>query len=258
MVGRAPTERTRQGETYLKKWRRAFLFLKHGVGQAARAAGPAAVQGQLRAACPADADGCQRGLLDQNRWATPYLDLGPGPVTSQHHPPQNAPNGRAPLPLGFFQSHTRDLRVALCVDVWSPLGFASCPDGISPTCLRNTGTVCDAMGELDKAAVAYEYSLRHNPLNVQTLSALANIFIKKQRYSNAADYLQRVVKAEPNNGEVWAQLAYTVSSSLPLPCVFTPPRRPPLHRATLPLVPVYLLAPLPYSSSPSPHVHHQT
>ena len=73
------------------------------------------------------------------------------------------------------------------------------------------------MNEPDKAAVAYEYSLRHNPHNVQTLSAIANIFIKKQRYSNAAEYLQRAVKAEPNNGEAWAQLAYTVRNCPPFP-----------------------------------------
>jgi glucose repression mediator protein len=66
------------------------------------------------------------------------------------------------------------------------------------------------MNEYDKAAAAYEYSLRHNPFNVETLTAIANILNKKQMYGKAAEYLQRAVKADPNNGEAWAALAYTV------------------------------------------------
>lgn len=73
------------------------------------------------------------------------------------------------------------------------------------------------MNELDKAAVAYEYSLRHNPFNVQTLSAIANILTKKQHFAKAAEYLQRAVKAEPSNGEAWAALAYTVRSQAEMP-----------------------------------------
>jgi glucose repression mediator protein len=67
------------------------------------------------------------------------------------------------------------------------------------------------MNEYDKAAAAYEYSLRHNPFNVETLTAIANILNKKHMYGKAAEYLQRAVKADPNNGEAWAALAYTVS-----------------------------------------------
>jgi tetratricopeptide (TPR) repeat protein len=74
------------------------------------------------------------------------------------------------------------------------------------------GHVCDVMNEYDKAAAAYEYSLRHNPFNVETLTAIANILNKKHMYGKAAEYLQRAVKADPNNGEAWAALAYTVSA----------------------------------------------
>jgi hypothetical protein len=88
------------------------------------------------------------------------------------------------------------------------------------------------MNELDKAAVAYEYSLRHNPYNIQvccfscfcadqslttnvfqTLTAIANIFRKRESWAKAAEYLQ--VYWEENHSSTAFLNIGTASSATP-------------------------------------------
>ncbi len=44
---------------------------------------------------------------------------------------------------------------------------------------------------------------------MQTLTAIAQIFRKRDNWQKASEFLQRAVKADPHNGETWALLAYT-------------------------------------------------
>lgn len=64
----------------------------------------------------------------------------------------------------------------------------------------------EAMGDFDSAISSYEQVLRHNSWSVPAMLAISGILRSKDRFSAAVDYLQTILKVEPNNGEVWGSL----------------------------------------------------
>lgn len=72
----------------------------------------------------------------------------------------------------------------------------------------------DQLLEPQKSLAAYENVLRHNPLNFNALTQIAQIYQCQQQYPKAIEYYQRVVErdyqhaGQPMLGEVWASLGH--------------------------------------------------
>ena len=62
------------------------------------------------------------------------------------------------------------------------------------------------MGDLDGALHSYEQVMRHNSWSVPAMVAIAGILRAKDRFAPAIEYLNQILKIEPNNGEVWGML----------------------------------------------------
>ncbi|KAJ1654980.1 glucose repression mediator protein [Dispira simplex] len=70
------------------------------------------------------------------------------------------------------------------------------------------GTVAEVLGEPDRAVKAYETALQHNPCSVPALSLIAAVYRSREEYRPAANYFQRVLNIDPNNGKVWSNLGH--------------------------------------------------
>jgi general transcriptional corepressor CYC8 len=55
---------------------------------------------------------------------------------------------------------------------------------------------------------AYESALRANPQSVAAMMAIALILRTREEYHKAIEYLQAVIKLEPNNGEAYGSLGH--------------------------------------------------
>lgn len=62
------------------------------------------------------------------------------------------------------------------------------------------------MGDLDGAVYAYEQALRHNQYSIQAMNGISCILRTKENFPRAVEYLQGILKLDPNNGEVWGSL----------------------------------------------------
>lgn len=59
---------------------------------------------------------------------------------------------------------------------------------------------------------AYNAALRANPQSVPAMNAISLILRTREEFHKAVEYLQDILKLEPNNGEAWG--------SLGKPCLF--------------------------------------
>ena len=66
------------------------------------------------------------------------------------------------------------------------------------------------MGDLDGAINAYEQALRHNTWSVPAMNAISSILRTREQFPKAIEYLQNILKLDPNNGEVWGSLGMTL------------------------------------------------
>lgn len=64
----------------------------------------------------------------------------------------------------------------------------------------------ELIGDPDNAIYAFEQVLRHNSWSVPAMLAISSILRGRDRFSQAVDYLQTILKVEPSNGEVWGSL----------------------------------------------------
>lgn len=64
------------------------------------------------------------------------------------------------------------------------------------------------MNQLDDALYAYEQALRHNVYSTQTLNAISTILRTKEKYPEAMEFLMRIIKMEPANGDAWGNLGH--------------------------------------------------
>lgn len=62
------------------------------------------------------------------------------------------------------------------------------------------------MGDLDGAMHAYEQALRHNQWSIPAMNAISGILRAKEQFPKAIEYLQNILKIDPQNGEVWGNL----------------------------------------------------
>lgn len=62
------------------------------------------------------------------------------------------------------------------------------------------------MGDLDRAISAYETALRHNPYSVRAMNAISMILRTKEKYAQAAEYLNNILQLDNTNGEIWGSL----------------------------------------------------
>lgn len=79
------------------------------------------------------------------------------------------------------------------------------------------------MKEQDKAAVAFDHALRHNPHSVMALTAAAGIARARDHFDKvrlvlchgqanpqAIEYFQRALNIKQDNGEVWGSLGMSL------------------------------------------------
>lgn len=72
------------------------------------------------------------------------------------------------------------------------------------------------MGDLDGAMHAYEQALRHNQWSIPAMTAISQILRTREQFPKAIEYLQNILKLDPQNGETWGSLGM---SSVMTPCL---------------------------------------
>ncbi len=83
------------------------------------------------------------------------------------------------------------------------------------TSLSLPGSFAELLGNPDEAMVAYEHALHANPQSIPAMNAISLILRTREDFPKAIDYLQTILKLDPNNGEVWGSLGMHLL--LPLP-----------------------------------------
>lgn len=68
------------------------------------------------------------------------------------------------------------------------------------------GNLTELMGDLDGALHAYEQALRHNQYSVAAMNQISSILRTRELFPKAVEYLQSILKLDPQNGEVWGSL----------------------------------------------------
>lgn len=97
---------------------------------------------------------------------------------------------------------------ALNEQVWLQIGKL---DGFSRATMRlgltpKSGSLSELMGDLDGAMGSYEHALRHNQWSIPAMSAIAQILRTREQFPKAIEYLQTILKLDPQNGEAWSNL----------------------------------------------------
>lgn len=64
------------------------------------------------------------------------------------------------------------------------------------------------MGDLDGAMSAYEQALRHNQWSIPAMQAISSILRTKEQFPKAIEYLQNILKLDPQSGETWGSLGH--------------------------------------------------
>ncbi|EER25484.1 hypothetical protein D8B26_000215 [Coccidioides posadasii str. Silveira] len=70
------------------------------------------------------------------------------------------------------------------------------------------GNLCEMMGNLDGAIDAYQHALRHNQYSVPAMSAISCIYRTKEEFPKAIEFLQNILKIDPQSGESWSSLGH--------------------------------------------------
>ncbi|KAH8705812.1 putative transcriptional corepressor Cyc8 [Talaromyces proteolyticus] len=70
------------------------------------------------------------------------------------------------------------------------------------------GSLTEMMGDLDGAMGAYEQALRHNQWSIPAMTAISQILRTREQFPKAIEYLQNVLKLDPQSGETWGSLGH--------------------------------------------------
>lgn len=62
------------------------------------------------------------------------------------------------------------------------------------------------LGNLDDAIGSYEHALRANPRSIPAMNAISAILRTQEQFHKAVEYLNSILKLDPNNGDVWGSL----------------------------------------------------
>nr|ODN86649.1 general transcriptional repressor [Cryptococcus depauperatus CBS 7841] len=113
----------------------------------------------------------------------------------------------------------------------APKQAAAAPEGSSVTASGSAETraakekmdsaVAEGMNDQDRALVAFENALRHNPTSVLGLNAVASIARGRDDFDKAIDYFQRILTNNPENGEVWGSMGHCLLMKDDLPKAYT-------------------------------------
>jgi glucose repression mediator protein len=76
------------------------------------------------------------------------------------------------------------------------------------------------LGNLDDAIVSYEHALRANPRSIPAMNAISAILRTQEHFHKAVDYLNNVLKIEPNNGDTWGALGKSLYLELIAPLAY--------------------------------------
>lgn len=70
------------------------------------------------------------------------------------------------------------------------------------------GSLAESLGDADRAAAAYDATLRHSPNSAPALTSLANLYRARDMFAKAAELYQRALTAKPDAGETWGLLGH--------------------------------------------------
>lgn len=64
----------------------------------------------------------------------------------------------------------------------------------------------ELIGDLDGGMTAYEQALRHNQWSIPAMTAISQILRTREQFPKAIEYLQNILKLDPQSGETWGSL----------------------------------------------------
>lgn len=70
------------------------------------------------------------------------------------------------------------------------------------------GSLTELMGDLDGAMSAYEQALRQNQWSIPAMNAISSILRTRELFPKAIEYLQNILKLDPQSGETWGSLGH--------------------------------------------------
>lgn len=68
------------------------------------------------------------------------------------------------------------------------------------------GALSELMGEFESASQSYERALVHNPSSIRAMVGISCILRAKDQFPVAVEYLQHILRIEPNSGDTWSSL----------------------------------------------------
>lgn len=79
------------------------------------------------------------------------------------------------------------------------------------------GSLSEQVNEPERALVAYDNALRHNPYSQTALTQIANIYRSQEKFEKAVDFFQQIVNIDDTNGEIWGAIGncYLMLDELP-------------------------------------------
>lgn len=136
----------------------------------------------------------------------------PGSGLHMHHGPQGGHqqvNGHVSMQMHqkITPAHLASLNEIIWLNIGIQSSFCNSWQRSWTECLFNLlGSASELMNDLDGALHAYEQALRHNYQSITAMNAISCILRTKESFPRAVEYLQGILKLEPNNGEVWGSL----------------------------------------------------
>ena len=73
------------------------------------------------------------------------------------------------------------------------------------------GSLTELMGDLNDAMTAYEQALRQNQWSIPAMNAISSILRTREQFPKAIEYLQNILKLDPQSGETWGSLGMVSS-----------------------------------------------
>ncbi|WVQ76396.1 hypothetical protein IAR50_006062 [Cryptococcus sp. DSM 104548] len=83
------------------------------------------------------------------------------------------------------------------------------------------GAVAEGMNDQDRAESAFHNALRHNPSSILGLNAVASVARSRDEFDKAIEYFQRILNANPENGEIWGSMGHCLLMKDDLPKAYT-------------------------------------
>lgn len=80
------------------------------------------------------------------------------------------------------------------------------------------GSFQEMVGSLDEAIQSYEQALRNNSRSIAAMNAISAILRTQEQFHKAVEYLNNILKLDPNNGDVWGSLGKFIGSMILIFC----------------------------------------